>query len=56
VDRLRYILAALIATVWAISFTTDILKPSYEIPASVHAAMLLVAGFVFGSGVFKKDL
>ena len=40
----------LIAVVWTVSVILDATWPSYEAPTSIHALMMLAAGWAFGRG------
>jgi len=46
-DNLGFWLAIIITALWAISFFVDIVVKSYEANPSVHALMLLAAGYGF---------
>lgn len=48
VAKLRIYVAWLIVSVWLVSFVLDIILPSYDIPATVHGLMAMVAAFLFG--------
>ena len=48
VSRLRIVVAWLVVSVWVISLVLDAMLPAYEVPATVHGLMLIVAGFLFG--------
>lgn len=43
--------AYFITGVWGVSFLVDIVDKTYEAPQSVHAAMVIVAGALFGGGL-----
>lgn len=57
VDRLRLAVAWLIVAAWMASLVGDAFVESYEVPATVHGLMLIVAGFLFGPTITgrKKD-
>lgn len=52
--RLPTIIAIVITTAWAVSFIIDIISPSYEPPATLHALMMIVAGAAFGATILPK--
>jgi hypothetical protein len=47
--------AYVITGVWVISFTVDLLTRSYEPPTGVQALMVLAAGYLFGTGAFRRN-
>jgi hypothetical protein len=53
-DTLALVVASVITVAWVGSLITDAALPSYDPPASIHPLMLLVAGYLFGSGIFKN--
>lgn len=50
-QKLTIRVAYFVTSVWGVSFVLDVLDKDYEANASVHAAMLLVAGALFGGSV-----
>ena len=46
--RLRLAVAWIIVVAWLASLIADAVLPQYEVPATVHGLMLIVAGFLFG--------
>lgn len=51
--RITLMLAYVITAAWAVSFTVDIIVPTYDPPGSVHALMMMVAGATFGEGLLR---
>lgn len=51
--RIALYLAIVITIAWGVSFIIDVIDESYDPPASVHALMMIVAGSVFGEGLFQ---
>lgn len=47
--------AVVIITAWAVSFLVDIVSSSYEPPPTVHALMMIVAGWAFGVTAFGRN-
>lgn len=39
---------------WACSFIVDMLTTTYEPPAGIHAAMLVVLGAIFGAQAVRR--
>jgi membrane-bound acyltransferase YfiQ involved in biofilm formation len=48
INRLRLAVAWIIVVVWLVSFVLDATVASYNVPASVHGLMAMVAAFLFG--------
>lgn len=48
VTRLRLVVAWIIVGAWLASLILDATVANYEVPATVHGLMLIVAGFLFG--------
>lgn len=46
--KFRLIVAWIIVIVWLVSFSLDVIVSTYEIPATVHGLMAMVAAFLFG--------
>lgn len=47
-------IAIVITVAWSVSFLADIVVSSYDVPATVHALMMLVAGAAFGGTVIRR--
>lgn len=54
-NKVATALASVITGAWGISFIVDIVVKDYDPSPSVHALMMIVAGAVFGEGLFKKQ-
>lgn len=55
ITRLRIIVAWLIVLVWAASVVLDASLRTYEVPATVHGLMLILAGFLFGPTITGRN-
>ena len=44
----------MVAVLWGVSFIVDMLPYQYEVPAPVHAIMMVVVTASFGPNVLKK--
>lgn len=53
-DRIAFGIAVVITGAWAISFLVDIVIKDYDPNPTVHGLMMLVAGAVFGEGMFRR--
>lgn len=53
-DRIAFGIAVVITGAWTISFLVDIVVETYDPSPSVHALMMIVAGAVFGEGLFRR--
>lgn len=54
-DKFRIAIGGVVTLVWSVSYFADILMPKYEPPVGVHAVMMIVAGALFGSGIFRRE-
>lgn len=52
---LTELLAAVVATVWAVSFLADIFLTSYDPSPFLHLLMMTVVGSIFGQRFVKKE-
>jgi hypothetical protein len=46
--NLRFVVACIITLLWVIAFVLDATVPAYDVPASVHGLMAMVAAYLFG--------
>lgn len=53
-DRIAFGIAVVITSAWTISFLVDIVVKDYDPSPTVHGLMMLVAGAVFGEGLFRR--
>jgi hypothetical protein len=44
----------LIALVWVVSITLEVVWPMYDAPATIHALMMLAASWAFGRGLVNR--
>lgn len=54
-QRVTTILALLVSFVWALSMVLDAVNQSYDPPAGIHGALMLVLGGVFGARLVNKN-
>jgi biotin transporter BioY len=47
-DRLRLTLGWTVTALWVASLIADAALPEYDVPATLHGLMLMVAGALFG--------
>lgn len=52
--RLALIIAALVTAAWFVAFIADFTVRNYDAPPTLHALMMLVAGWAFGQGYIEK--
>ena len=52
--RLRLVLGWIIVITWVVSLVLDALLPMYDVPATVHGLMMLVAGALFGPSIVGR--
>jgi hypothetical protein len=52
--RLRLAVAWLVVGTWLASLLGDAFVPAYQVPATVHGLMLIVAGYLFGPTITGK--
>ena len=55
ITRLRIIVAWLIVAAWVASLVLDASLRTYEVPATLHGLMLIVAGFLFGPTITGRN-
>jgi hypothetical protein len=53
-STLTFWFSIVILVVWVISFFADMVMEEYSPPPSIHALMLIVAGALYGEGVFRR--
>ena len=53
-DRFRLIVGGIIVGVWIASLVVDAAVPAYEVPVTVHGAMMLVAGYLFAPAIYNR--
>ena len=53
-DRLRLVVGWMVALTWLASVIADAAIPNYNVPATVHGLMLLVAGAFFGPTIMGR--
>jgi hypothetical protein len=53
-ERLALWIALIITVVWTASLVVDGFVESYDPPATVHALMMIVAGWAFGERLLGK--
>lgn len=53
-EQLALVLASVITVVWVGSLIADAALPTYDVPPTIHALMMLAAGYIFGVGIFKR--
>jgi len=46
--KLRFYVAWIITALWVIAFVLDATVPAYDVPATVHGLMAMVAAYLFG--------
>lgn len=49
--KLRLVVAWIIVGAWVLAFVLDIALPTYDVPATVHGLMAMVAAFLFGPAI-----
>lgn len=54
-DRLRLVIGWMVTLTWLLSVILDATVSTYDVPASVHGLMLLVAGAFFGPTIMGRD-
>jgi hypothetical protein len=52
--RFRLIVGGIIVGVWIASLVVDATNPLYEVPVTVHGAMMLVAGYLFAPTIYNR--
>lgn len=53
-NKLATGLGTVVGAMWTASMTADIFIKTYDPPAMIHTAMMLVLGGIFGKGVLNK--
>lgn len=53
-ERLTKIVGYAVTIAWLVSFVVDVVSPTYDPPAAIHAAMMMVVGALFGHRVLAK--
>lgn len=53
-NRLRLAVAWIIVGAWIGSLGLDAFIPEYDAPATTHALMMIVAGFLFGPTIMSR--
>lgn len=53
-DRLRITVAWVIVAIWVGLVVVQTIDPGRPVPGSVHALMMLVAGFLFGPSIVGR--
>jgi lipopolysaccharide export LptBFGC system permease protein LptF len=53
-DRIAAIIALVVLVAWVVSFILDAAWPAYDPPPTIHALMMLVAGWAFGERLLRK--
>lgn len=48
------LVAVVVTAVWAVSFLADILVKTYTPPPSIHTALMIVLGGLFGTQLINK--
>lgn len=54
-NKLSNIIAAVVTSVWALSFVADIIMPNYDPSPFVHLVMMAVVGSAVGTGLLNKS-
>ena len=53
-ERLRILVAWIIVAIWVGLVVVQTIDQSRPVPASVHALMMVVAGFLFGPSILGR--
>lgn len=55
-DRVKIVIALIVAGVWAVSFLASLIPAlGYEPDPGIHGVMLIVVGSLFGSTMLRRD-
>jgi hypothetical protein len=54
-ESFRLIVGGIIVGVWIASLIVDAVVPAYEVPVTVHGAMMLVAGYLFAPAIYRRN-
>lgn len=52
--KLTVVFGYAILVAWLVSFVVDIVVPTYDPPAAIHAALMVVVGALFGHSVLSR--
>lgn len=53
-ERMTKVVGYGVTAAWLVSFVVDVVSPTYDPPAAIHAAMMMVVGALFGHRVLSR--